>query len=336
MLIAKNLSKIYRFREKKNFFSVGEPKEVVAVKDVSLEIMPGQIIGLLGINGAGKTTTIKMLSSLLEPTSGSIIIDDIDVLRQPKEIKKIVNVITGGERNIYWRLTARENLEYFSSLYNLPQKARLARINELLELIDLKGFDDIPVERYSKGMKQRLQIARGLINDPKYLFLDEPTLGLDIGVAKELRNYIKRLAQNEKKGILLTTHYISEIEELCDYVYVINNGSLIMTGTPSDIIKNARVGVKIYIHVSEILYDMRRKLEDLSKVYNAEISFKNEDSNVTISINALENITVPFIKALMDANVNIQHFNITKPSLEDALIKFSLGGNGNEVFISNY
>ncbi|MCK9905902.1 ABC transporter ATP-binding protein, partial [Frankia sp. Cpl3] len=170
----------------------------------SFQMAPGKIVGLLGINGAGKTTTIKMCTTLLEPTSGSITVDGLDVVKQDRQIKAIVNMIAGGERMLYWRLTGRENLVYFGSLYGLSGSSLHARISQLLKQVGLEEAADTPVERYSKGMKQRLQIARGLINDPKYIFLDEPTLGLDAPIARHLRQYVKELAQQQGKSILLT------------------------------------------------------------------------------------------------------------------------------------
>ena len=232
---AMHLSKDYVIKEKRGVFYKRKNRIVHAVKDLTLEIPKGKIIGLLGINGAGKTTTIRMLASIVEPSSGYLTMNGVDAVKNHMWVKERINVISGGERNLYWRLTAMENLHYFGSLYGLSGKALNDRIMNLLELVDLKDVKDIPVERYSKGMKQRLQIARGMINDPEYLFLDEPTLGLDIVIAKEIRQLIMDLARKEKKGLLLTTHYISEAEELCDYIYVLDRGHLISEGTKSDL-----------------------------------------------------------------------------------------------------
>ncbi|MDO5344959.1 MAG: ABC transporter ATP-binding protein [Lachnospiraceae bacterium] len=201
-----------------------------------MEIPKGKITGVLGINGAGKTTTIRMLASILSPTSGSLTMDGVDAIQNHLWVKERINVISGGERNLYWRLTARENLRYFGSLYGISGPRLKERMERLLKLVGLEEAADIPVERYSKGMKQRLQIARGLINDPEYIFLDEPTLGLDIMIAKEIRSLISDLARKEGKGILLTTHYIREAEELCDYIYILEKGEMIAQGT-SDALK---------------------------------------------------------------------------------------------------
>lgn len=232
-IVARNLVKNYVIKE--NGLFKKKNKIVHAVKDISLEIPQGEIIGVLGINGAGKTTTIRMLASIIEPSSGILTMDGIDVIKNHLWVKKRINVISGGERNLYWRLTARENLKYFGSLYGLSGIELRKKIEKLLKAVGLEKAADVPVERYSKGMKQRLQIARGLINDPEYIFLDEPTLGLDIVIAKEIRKMVMDLAKKEKKGVLLTTHYISEAEELCDYIYVLDKGAIIAQGTKTEL-----------------------------------------------------------------------------------------------------
>lgn len=198
MIIAEHLKKTYIVKQGKGLFR--EKQEVQAVRDISLQIEKGKIVGLLGINGAGKTTTIKMLTTLLSPTYGSYFLDDIDGVKYPVEIKKRINMIAGGERMIYWRLTAYENLWYYGQIYNVSNNVLKERIDTLLKLVGLENKKDVPVETFSKGMKQRLQIARGLINDPQYLFLDEPTIGLDAVVSKELRNHIKYLAKDKTKA----------------------------------------------------------------------------------------------------------------------------------------
>lgn len=232
---AKHLVKDYVLKEKVGFLQPKKTKVIHAVKDISIEIPKGGIVGVLGINGAGKTTTIRMLASLIIPTQGSVTMNGVDAIQNHLWVKERINLISGGERNLYWRLTAKENLEYFGSLYGLNGDVLRDRIKELLKLVELEEAADIPVERYSKGMKQRLQIARGLINDPEYIFLDEPTLGLDIMIAKEIRELIRGLAVKKNKGILLTTHYISEAEELCDYIYVLDKGEVIAEGTKEEL-----------------------------------------------------------------------------------------------------
>ena len=207
---------------------------VKAVDGISFEVKSGEIFGLLGQNGAGKTTTIKMLTTLLAPSSGECRVLGYNTFGEEKHIRSRINFIFGGEMGVYRRLSARDNLRYFSNLYLIPAKAQAARIQEILELVDLADRADDLAETYSKGMIQRLQIARGLINDPEILFMDEPTVGLDPVGARMLRDIIRKL-KSQGRTVLLTTHNLAEVEELCDRIIIINKGKLVAGGTPSEI-----------------------------------------------------------------------------------------------------
>lgn len=211
-----------------------EKRVVQAVDGISFEVRRGEIFGLLGQNGAGKTTTIKMLTTLLAPTAGTCKVLGCDTFGQEKQIRKRINFIFGGEMGVYRRLSARDNLRYFSNLYLIPGKERDVRIEKILKLVDLADRADDLAETYSKGMIQRLQIARGLINDPEVLFMDEPTVGLDPLGARMLRDIIRRLKE-QGKTVLLTTHNLAEVEELCDRLIIINKGKVVARGTPAEI-----------------------------------------------------------------------------------------------------
>ncbi len=211
-----------------------EKRVVQAVDGISFEVRRGEIFGLLGQNGAGKTTTIKMLTTLLAPTAGTCKVLGCDTFGQEKQIRKRINFIFGGEMGVYRRLSARDNLRYFSNLYLIPRKERDVRIEKILKLVDLADRADDLAETYSKGMIQRLQIARGLINDPEILFMDEPTVGLDPLGARMLRDIIRRLKE-QGKTVLLTTHNLAEVEELCDRLIIINKGKVVARGTPAEI-----------------------------------------------------------------------------------------------------
>lgn len=210
-------------------------KEIVeAVRGISFTVNKGEIFGLLGQNGAGKTTTIKMLTTLLAPTSGICKVFGYDSFGQEKQIRRRINFIFGGEMGVYRRLSGRDNLRYFANLYLLDTETRERRINEILELVELTDAADRLAETYSKGMIQRLQIARGLINDPEILFMDEPTVGLDPLGARMLRDIIRKL-RDEGKTVLLTTHYLPEAEELCDRMVILDHGEIVARGTPAEI-----------------------------------------------------------------------------------------------------
>ena len=217
-----------------------------AVSDISFEVKQGEIFGLLGQNGAGKTTTIKMLTTLLAPTSGICRVLGYDTFGQEKYIRKRINFIFGGEMGVYRRLSARDNLRYFGNLYLMDFKERERRIEQILQLVDLQERADDLAETFSKGMLQRLQIARGLINDPEILFMDEPTVGLDPLGAHMLRDIIRRL-QEEGKTVLLTTHYLPEAEELCDRMVILNRGKIAASGTPTEVRGDAATLEEAYI-----------------------------------------------------------------------------------------
>jgi ABC-2 type transport system ATP-binding protein len=206
-------------------------REVRAVEDVSLEIQSGELFGLLGPNGAGKTTTVKMLTTLLIPTAGAATVLGFDVVKQADQVRRRIGFIFGGERGLYWRLSGIDNLRYFASLYSIDPDISKKRIPFLLEMVGLKGRGEEFVSGYSRGMKQRLHVARTLLHDPEVLFLDEPTLGLDPVGARDFRQVILNL-QSEKKTILLTTHYMYEADALCDRIAVINHGRIIALDTP--------------------------------------------------------------------------------------------------------
>ena len=200
--------------------------EVEAVRGVDFAVEKGELFGLLGPNGAGKTTTIKMLITLLIPTSGSAHVLGYDVVKEAREVRKRIGYVFGGERGVYERLSGLDNLRYFAELYGVPGKRIRPRIEELLELVGLKGREKERVEGYSRGMKQRLHVARGLLHDPPVVFLDEPTIGLDPVGARELRATIASLTE-AGKTVLLTTHYMFEADALCDRIAVIAKGEIV-------------------------------------------------------------------------------------------------------------
>src|SRR5512143_779982 len=212
-------------------------REVVAVDEISLSVAAGELFGLLGPNGAGKTPTVKMLTTLLIPTSGTAAVLGLDVVKQAQEVRRQIGVIFGGERGLYWRLSGVDNLRYFASLYGISPDVSKKRIPFLLEMVGLPGRGDEKVQGYSRGMKQRLHVARTLLHDPQVLFLDEPTIGLDPVGAREFRQVILNL-QSEKKTILLTTHYMFGADALCDRLAVIDHGRIVALDTPSGLKKH--------------------------------------------------------------------------------------------------
>jgi ABC-2 type transport system ATP-binding protein len=220
--------------------------EVHALRGISFEVAEGELFGLLGPNGAGKTTTIKILTTLLLPSSGSARVLGFDPARDPGSVRQRIGHVFGGDRGLYDRLSALDNLRYFGDLYRVPVREKRQRIEELLELVGLKGRERERVETYSRGMRQRLHIARGLLHDPDVLFLDEPTIGLDPVGAREVRETIGGL-RDQGKTILLTTHYMYEADELCQRIAVIAGGLFVAAGTPAEL--KARVVDRTVIEI---------------------------------------------------------------------------------------
>lgn len=207
---------------------------IPSVNNVSLTVERGQIFGLLGPNGAGKSTTIRMIATLLEPTSGTITVCGHDTAREPRKVRRLLGVALGGERSVYWKLTARQNLEYFAALHGSSRRSSRARIQQLLEEVQLADRADDYVERYSTGMRQRLVIARALLNDPQLLLLDEPTSGLDPHASASLHEQVLRLKATGHT-IILTTHDMAEADRLSDRLGIIDRGKLIAEGTAQEL-----------------------------------------------------------------------------------------------------
>ena len=225
-----------------------KPKKApfTALHGIDLSVRRGELFGLLGPNGAGKTTLVKILCTLLLPTDGEAVVAGHDVRREPEPIRRKVGVVLGGERALYWRLTARENLWYFSQLYDMPGPHARRRIDEVLGEVNLLDRADDRVEDYSKGMKQRLHIARGLLTDPEILLLDEPTIGLDPHAARSLRALVRRLVDEHGRTVVLTTHYLYEADALSDRVAVLHKGRVIALDAPEALkAKHAATGATL-------------------------------------------------------------------------------------------
>lgn len=336
MILMNEVTKIYETKHRLRWLCT-EKKAVHAVKSLTLSIAPGEIIGLLGLNGAGKTTTIRMLSTLLEPTSGHIEVDGMSMNKNRQAIQQKVNMIAGGERMLYWRLTGRENLQYFGKLYGMSSTHIEREATRLLEEVGLTESADQPVEQYSKGMKQRLQIARGLINDPQYLFLDEPTLGLDAPIARQLRSTVRKLASDSGKGILLTSHYLQEVEELCDRVYVLNRGELLLCDKPEAIVKQVAGSQTAHLDVigweeslrPKLLEHLRTLALPAQLIHTRAIDILNmttdEPLRISIKTPFADRIITDLLPWTSENGLIINGFSSEKPNLEDAIILLSEG-----------
>jgi ABC-2 type transport system ATP-binding protein len=297
-------------------------KEIIAVDDVSFEIQEGELFGLLGPNGAGKTTTTKMLTTLLIPTSGSASVKGFDVVKQADEVRKRIGFIFGGERGLYWRLSGIDNLRYFASLYGVDLDISKKRIPYLLDMVGLNGRGDEKVGGYSRGMKQRLHVARTLLHDPGVLFLDEPTLGLDPVGAREFRQVILDL-QSERKTILLTTHYMFEADALCDRIAVIDQGCIVALDTPSGLKSHVSDLNVVEVETFGMPADTLEKMRALPFVDALSVE-EHEQKQMLLIQTSRGAEAVPDVMSALEG-LKIGRVIVREPTLEDAYVRL-VGG----------
>src|SRR3982751_3473301 len=257
------------------------PLQVEAVRGVSFSVAEGELFGLLGPNGAGKTATIKMLITLLLPTSGSARVLGHDVVTEAREVRRKIGYVFGGDRGLYERLSALDNLRYFAELYGVSGQEQKRRIAEVLEIVGLTGREKERVEGYSRGMRQRLHIARGILHDPPVVFLDEPTIGVDPVGARDLRATIGGLVQ-AGKTVLLTTHYMFEADTLCDRVAVIAKGRIVGEGTPRELKAQAGDRNVLEVEVFGIDDDAVRRIRALPGVTSVSVEDRDQTQVLTI------------------------------------------------------
>jgi len=293
----------------------------IAVAGVDLHIQQGEVFGLLGPNGAGKSTTIRMLCTLLEPTSGTARVNGFDVVKHSNQVRQSLGTVLAGERSIYWKLTARENLEYFAALFHIPAKIARPRIDELLERMELTSRADDLVEKYSTGMKQRVAIARALLAQPPILLLDEPTLGLDPQAARRVRELVKEL-KTEGHTILLTTHYLEEADQLCDRIGIIDQGRVIALGTPAELKRRISQQDAIRLEVAGWHAEMAESLRQLPAVENVTPRYTGADSLWEVNLLAANSRAVlPGIIDRLNTNgTRVVNLNVVQPTLEDVFI----------------
>jgi ABC-2 type transport system ATP-binding protein len=299
-------------QEIRRVFTPRKREPVVALDGVSLAIPAGEVHGLLGPNGAGKTTLVKILSTVLLPSGGRAFVGGHDVVTETEAVRPLIGIVFGGERGLYTRLSARQNLEYWGALYRLSGAQIKQRSAELLERVGLTERADQRVEEFSRGMKQRLHLARGLMGDARVLFLDEPTTGMDPLAAREFRALINQL-KGEGRTILLTTHDMVEAETVCDRVTLIDRGRILATETPrslgSLISRFQRIDVE---DAPQEVLEAIRAIDGVSSVTTLE------DGTVRIEVHE-EGATTLVLKELVDVGVTAVKTSL--PSLEEVYVQ---------------
>ncbi|MFN8410992.1 MAG: ATP-binding cassette domain-containing protein [Anaerolineales bacterium] len=295
-----------------------------AVNGVDLQIKRGEIFGLLGPNGAGKSTTIRMLCTLLEPTSGAATVNGFDIVKQANEVRRSLGTVLAGERSIYWKLSGRENLEYFAALYHIPAAIAKKRVEELIERMEIKDRANELVEKYSTGMRQRIAIAKALLARPPILLLDEPTLGLDPQAARNLRELIAQLKQ-EGHTILLTTHYMEEADQLSDRIGIIDTGKVIALDTPEKLKAQIDQQEVIKLEVTGWQEYIGEKLRSISEVCSLVARQQGEADLWEVNMQSSNSRAVlpKIVEHIGQNGTHLVNMNIVKPSLEDVFIQLT-------------
>ncbi|MBC7120853.1 MAG: ATP-binding cassette domain-containing protein [Candidatus Methanosuratus sp.] len=290
----------------------------VAVDHISFDTEEGEIFGLIGLNGAGKTTTILMLTTLLNPTSGTATVCGYDILKEKDSIRRSIGVVF-EEQAVDIYLTGRQNLDFSVRMYNVPAKERRERITNALEAIGLADFADVKVKDYSGGMLRRLEIARAMLTNPKVLFLDEPTIGVDVQTRRYLWDYLRRVNKELGMTIFISTSYLEEADYLCNRVALIDEGKLIATGTPEELkasIGKNLVSIKVATGINADFVKLLQGLDYVEKIEERDGSLELSLKNGSIGI--------PDIVRLARRNgFTISSISSHNPSLNDVLLHYT-------------
>ncbi len=294
-----------------------------AVDGIDLSVAEGEVFGILGPNGAGKTTTMRMLATLLEPTAGTARVLGFDLVTGARDIRRRLGAVLSGERSLYWKLTARENLEYFAALYHVPPRESAARISRILEGVHLTDRADDYVEKFSTGMRQRLVLARALLPEPSLLMLDEPTVGLDPQAARDLRERVLQL-RDEGRTVLLTTHYMEEADQLCDRIAIVDHGRIVALDTPE--------GLKRGLHAAEVVRlevtaPERADAALVDRVAAGGQVTQRERTNgslhLTVHCTSARDLVPIVIDAARDESAEVRNIQVLPVSLEDVFISLT-------------
>jgi len=310
------VGRVYKIRGSKR----SEPRELVALHDVDVQIESGELFGLLGPNGAGKTTLIKILTTLLAPSTGKAWVAGFDVAKEPEKVRPRINMVSGGEASGYGLLTVRENLWMFSQFYGLDSGEANRRIKQLLDVVGMGDRLNTKSSDLSTGLRQKMNIVRGFLTDPQVLFLDEPTLGLDVGAARDVRKFIRQwVDEDSARTILLTTHYMVEADELCDRVAIINQGRVLACDTPSNLKHRLQSDAIFKLEVSPLNGFGVKTLESLPGV--KKLVHQQIDGGARLEfILAEEPVLGAVVSSLTAGNIRILNLQKNEPTLEDVFV----------------
>lgn len=296
-------------------------KSITALDGVSLTIEQGELFGLLGRNGAGKTTLIKILITLLTPSSGKAFVNGMDVTRDVVPVRQCIAMVSGGEQSGYGILTVREQLWMFAQFYGVPSREAHRRIDELLEAVDLADQANQKIYALSTGMRQRINLCRALVTDPEVLFLDEPTVGLDVKAARAVREYVRSwMRQNSRRTVLLTTHYMFEADELCDRVAIINHGQIVAQDTPNDLKRDLQEHVRFQLELAEWRPAFVERLQAMAGIVDVQTKTRRDRTELRLALSC-EEVIAPTMAMLNEVGGRVLTLRRIEPTLEEAFVR---------------
>lgn len=313
------VGRIYKIRGPKR---KGDAAELVALKDVTLQVRRGELFGLLGPNGAGKTTLIKILSTLLLPTSGSARVDGLDVVSDFREVRRRMSMVSGGETSGYGLLTVEENLWMFARFYGLDSEVAKRRIDDMLRVVNMTDRRRTKIADLSTGLRQKMNFIRGFLTDPNVIFLDEPTLGLDVHAAREVRHFVRQwLVDHPDRTVLLTTHYMAEADELCDRLAIIDHGSVLVCDTPENLKRSLQKEVIFHLRVAPLGPKPSREgmIEEVPGVRAVAVSEQPDHTALDLTL-AGEDALSGVLAHLTSRGSRLIALEKREPTLEDVFV----------------
>ncbi len=318
--LTKRFRKLHRYRDL--ILYPWRKAEHLAVDQVSLAIAPGELFGLLGQNGAGKTTLIRMLCTALLPSAGQARVAGYDVVRQARQVRERIGLVSGEERSFYWRLTGRQNLEFFAALHHVPEPIARRRIGQLIERVGLADFADQPFRTYSSGMRQKLGIARGLLHQPQVLFMDEPTRSLDPISAQAMRRFVAEYIIGELGcTVILATHSMAEAEELCDRLALIRSGRVVAQGTIAQLREGLHYGVRCALRLRHMPPELPGVLGRMPGLLDVAASRDDAGHRVELTLREEGPALAALLREVVESGADIYHFETHQITLEEIYLR---------------
>jgi ABC-2 type transport system ATP-binding protein len=290
---------------------------LVAVNHINFEVYKGEIFGFLGPNGAGKTTTVNMLTTILKPTEGTATINGYDIVKDAVKVRQTIGVVH-QEFTADEDLTGYENMMLAAALYGIPKNVAKQRVEELLKMVELTNAKDRKVETYSGGMRRRLEVAMGLINRPAVLFLDEPTLGLDVQTRTAIWSYILKLKEEYNMTIFMTTHYLEEADAYCDRIAIIDKGKILKIGAPSELKESLGGGV-IAIQIASNVDEAVKVISQLDGV----LDIKSDKEKIRIKAKNINNLTPELLRSLFEKGIKVTKLEMSEPTLDEVYLELT-------------